>query len=141
MRADEKGDMGFMESMIAMMAVVLVLSAYLGLLTHSVAQISDPTDGIEASELTGTVDDGAFVPGFEDYVRGYIDSKGLSGASVRVIVPGGFCEDPEPFVIGDISGRTTTASFSSTVDIGDGRTVMAIYEVTLCARAMTGSSP
>ena len=104
MYADDRGDMGFLESMMAVMAVILVLTAFLGLAVGAAGIASDPTEGLDPDKITGEIVDGEFVPAFQDYLEGYLESKDLSGASVTVIVPGAFCETSEPFVIGTTDG-------------------------------------
>lgn len=131
--------MGFMESMIAMMAVVTVLAAFIGVAAHATVVLTDPTEGLDAGMLTGTVEDGTFVPSYGDYVVSYAEAKGLSGISVSVTVPGGFCEVPGPLVYGTFDGDTYSRTVTSTIDAGDGRTVVAVFEVTACARTRGGS--
>lgn len=141
MNADESGGMEFLESMIAVMAVAVVLAAFLGMSASLAADhMSDPTEGLDPARLGGEIRDGAFVPGFEDYISGYVESRGLGGAAVTVTVPGGFCEEPERYVTGSQDGPRWSASFVSTVPCDGGRTVPVFFEVVLCGRARTGSS-
>lgn len=139
MDSDIRGDMGFMESMVAMMAVVTVLAAFIGVAAHATVVLTDPTEGLDGEMLTGTVVDGMFVPSYEDYVVEYAESRGLSGISVSVTVPGGFCGVPEPLIHGTFDGEVHSRTVTSTVDAGDGRTIVAVFEVTACARAGTAS--
>lgn len=142
MNADENGGMEFLESMIAVMAVAVVLAAFLGMSASLAAEHHpDPTEGLDPARLGGEIQDGVFVPGFEDYVAGYVESRGLGGAIVDVAVPGGFCKVPERFETGAIGGPRWSASFLSVVEADNGRAVPVFLEVVLCGRAGTGSSP
>lgn len=139
MLSNDRGDFGFMEAMVAMMAVIVVLTAYLGVAASTVTVMIDPTEGVDGTHLTGTVEDGVFVPSYGDYIESYAISRGLTGISVSVTVPGGFCEVPEPMVIGTIDGEKWSRTVTSTIDAGDGRTIVAVFEVTACARTRTAS--
>lgn len=116
-----------------------MLTAFLGLAAGTAVVSSDPTEDLDPDMLTGRVEDGTFVPGYRDYIGGYVDSRGLSGASVSVSVPGGFCEVPGPTVIGTVEGEIWSRTLTSLVECDDGRVLVAVFEVVLCARA-TGAS-
>lgn len=133
MNADARGDIGFLEAMIAMMAVVTVLTAFLGVATHSATIVMDPTDGIDPDMMTGSISDGCFNPGFQGYLEDYADSRGLDGIAVTVLIPGGFCEEPAPVIVGSLDGSLFTRTVTSIVPMDDGRSVTAIFEVTVCA--------
>ena len=141
MYADDRGDMGFLESMIATMAVILVLTAFLGLAVGAAGIASDPTEGLDPDRVTGEIVDGEFVPAFQDYIEEYLGSRGLSGASVTVTVPGRFCVTTEPFVIGSTDGAPWSRSLTSVIGCDGGREVLAVFEVVLCARTTADSSP
>lgn len=133
MRIDRSGDMGFMEAVVAFMAVTVVLTAFMGALVTTTVVTADPTESLDPGEFSGTVESGVFVPGFEDYIRGFVDTKGLAGASVSVTVPGGFCSWSEPFIVGDVDGMLFSRSIHGTVTDDSGRTLPALYEVVLCS--------
>lgn len=140
MHADGSGSMDFMESMIAMMAVATVMAAFLAAAVGLAGgDASDPTGGLDPARLTGCIEDGIFVPGFGDYVEGYVESRGLSGASVSVDVPGGFCDAPAVFVYGSMDGGRWSASFVSSVEADGGRVVPVLMEVVLCGRRTAAS--
>lgn len=132
MYADTCGDMGFLESMIAMMAVITVLMAFLGVSTHTAVVITDPTDGLDPDMMDGRIVDGEFVPGFGEYIADYCDSRGLNGISVTVLVPGGYCEGIPPLTVGEMDGRPFTRTLTSIIPLDDGRSVTAVFEVTVC---------
>ncbi len=139
MHADDRGDMGFMESIVAMLAVVTVAAAFIGVLAYSAGVAADPTDGIDPGMVSGTIADGEFVPGFEDYAVTFAESRGLSGISVSVKVPGGFCAAVPAFTYGSMDGSLYTRVMTSLVPDDNGRSVLAIFEVTACARTTPGS--
>lgn len=139
MNADERGDMGFMESMIATMAVIAVLTAFIGLAAGTAVTASDPTGDLDADMMTGTITREGFVPGFSEYIDRFVASRGLSGAAVVVTVPGGFCGPVEPYTVGDLTGDVWSRSIASVVGTEDGRSVLAVFEVMLCGRTTAGS--
>ena len=141
MYTDDRGDMGFMESMIATIAVILVLTSFLGLAVGVAGHSSDPTDGLDPGSMTGRITDGEFVPGFTGYIEGYVESRGLSGASVSVSVPGGFCIPVEPFTTGSLDGDPWSRTLTSVIPCDGGREVLAIFEVIVCMRTTADSSP
>ncbi len=136
---DDSGSLDFYECAIASMAVIAVLGAFLVVVAEASVPDADPFDDLDRTSMGGRIEDGRFVPGFGDYLAGYAGSRGLSGVKVVTTVPGGFCEPPEEFSIGTIGGDLWTKTFVSAVPTDDGRTVLAFFEVTLCARTSTAS--
>lgn len=118
--------------MVAFMAVMVVLTAYLGVTASLTATAEDPTEGLDASEFTGTVSDGVFVPSYTDYMGRFLDVSGCRGISVAARIPGGFAEVAGPVSIGDMDGALYTRTLVSEVSDGSGRTVPAFFEVTVC---------
>ena len=116
MRSDRRGDMGFMEAMVAFMAVTVMLTAFMGVLATTTVVTADPTESLDPGEFTGT-----------------IESDGFRGAAVTVTVPGGFCPDIETFTVGDMDGMLYSRSIPGLVTDDSGRVLPAVYEVVLCA--------
>ncbi len=141
MNADDCGEIGFLESMVATMAVVLVLTAFLGLAMGASVVSSDPTHDLDPGMLTGEILNGEFFPGYSDYIESYVSMRGLSGATVAVTVPGGFCHAAEPLVIGSMEGDLWSRSMTSLVGCDGDRSVVAVFEVVLCVRTTADSSP
>lgn len=133
MRMGRGGDIGFMEATVAAMAVTLVLCSFLGVLTSVTVDPGNPVDSLDPDEFTGTVESRVFVPGFSEYITGFVDSRGLRGATVDVTVPGGFCDPPETFSVGTMDGALFSRSIPGTVEDDMGRTLPAVFEVVLCA--------
>ncbi len=123
--------MGFMESMIAMMAVITVLSCFLCMVATTATVISDPTDSLDPEMFTGEVTDGVFIPHYEEYCLNRIDSQGLEGIHVRVMVPGIDCENHES-TYGVMEGSLNTRMFTTLIPVDNGCTSIAIIEVTVC---------
>lgn len=140
MHEDDGGDMGFLESIIAMMVVVTVTAAFIGVLAYAAGVAADPTDGIDPDMVTGTIVDGEFFRGFEDYIQTYADARGLRGMSVSVTVPGGFCGQVQPYTYGSMDGGLFSRVVTSLVPDDNGRSVLAVFEVTACVRATGASS-
>lgn len=132
MRMDGRGDIGFMEAMIAMMAIMTVLAAFLGLVAHSASEISDPTEALDGRFFTGSAECGTFVPEYTDYVTSFLDLTGCSGISVSVSIPGGFCDPPDVITEGSMDGDLSSRTFVRMVSDDSGRTFAAIVEVTVC---------
>ena len=107
MRSDRRGDMGFMEAIVAFMAVSVVLTAFMGALATTTVVTADPTGSLDPGEFTGVIEDGVFVPGFIEYIDGF---------AVR----------------GDMDGMLFSRTMSGHVADDAGRVLPAFYEVVLC---------
>lgn len=116
----------------AFMAVVVVLTAYLGMVVHTASGIYDPVPSVDESILCGTVEDGAFIPGYADSLGDLLDRTGCRGISVSVKIPGGFCDGSGPLTVGDMDGRLFSKTVASSVTDNHGRTFPAFFEVTVC---------
>ena len=132
MRSEGKGDMGFMEAMVAFMSVMIVLSVFLGVMANVTIEATDPVGTVDADRITGTVEAGVFIPGYPDYLGEFLDHTGCSGISVSVRIPGGFCEVPPPMTMGTMDGAVSSRTISSVVEDDNGRCFPAIFEVTVC---------
>lgn len=133
MNADSIGGMEFIESMIALIAVTAVLAGFLAMVATTVPESNDPCGDLDGPRFTGKVEDGSFVPSFTDYLASFIDSRGLSGCTVSVSIPGGFAEVDGPIEIGQNGTPISSKSFSSVIVSDDGRSFPAFFEVVLFA--------
>lgn len=140
MGIDSRGDAGFMETMVAFMAVTVVLTGFMGVMAVVSVVPEDPTESLDSDEFSGTIEEGTFVPGFMGYIEGLVWSDGLEGVSVMVDIPG-FGGESGPYVVGSLDGSLHGRTFAGTVTDGFGRSVPAVFEVMLCVRAATVSSP
>lgn len=139
MKSDDRGDAGFMEAMVAFMAVSVVLATFLGAVATTAISTADPTSTLDPGGFSGTIEDGVFVEGFTGYLSVFVDSNSLRGATVYVTIPGGFCGTPEPVTIGEMDGALYSRTLAGTVTDGFGRVLPAVFEVILCARRRGGS--
>ena len=137
---DSRGDAGFMEAMVAFMAVTVVLTGFMGVMAGVSVVPADPTESLDPDEFSGAIEEGTFVPGFTDYIEGLVWSEGFEGVSVMVEVPG-FGGESGPYVVGSMEGGLHSRTFVGTVTDGFGRSLPAVFEVILCVRAATVSSP
>ncbi len=120
-----------MESMIAMMAVITVLSCFLGIVVNVSFENTDRFDDLDIDKITGEIVEGRFIPSFEGYLGTYIDTHGLSGIEVTVSVPGGFCETSITS-IGIMDEVADKRLFTSLIGDDEGRSVYALFEVRMC---------
>ena len=132
MKTDRRGDMGFMDAMVGFIAATIVLSAFLGVVIGVAAYGGDPSSALDPGRFSGTVEGGEFKPGYIGYMGDYLDSSGCRGISVSVLIPGGFCEQPEPTTIGSMDGELFSRTFVSMVRDDSGRIFPAVFEVVLC---------
>lgn len=128
MLGNRRGDMGFGEAAISVIAVVLVLNA-LVFAVVSFDSGSDP-EGPDFPMLKGHVVDGGFVLDSEDYLRSYFDGNGLSGLVLKVSSPG-FMEEFN-FSIGSDTGYERIHSGTGLVNDDEGRSIPVIYRVYIC---------
>lgn len=126
------GDMGFMEATVAAMAVTLVLCSFLVVMTTVSIEPGNPADSLDPGAFGGSVMSDEIIPGFMEYITSFVDSRGLSGATVDVVVPGGFCE-PGRFTVGSMDGPLFSRTIPGTVIDDMGRTLPAVFEVVVCA--------
>lgn len=132
MISDERADAGFAEAMVALMAVTVVLSAFLVAVAHTSVDSTDHVAALDMERFGGRIEDGEFMPSFTGYMGDFLDSTGASGISVSVTVPGGFCRPMEPIVLGSMDGPLDSLSAVVNVPDDHGRTVPALVEVTVC---------
>lgn len=132
MRTDSKGDMGFMEAMLSAMAVITVLMAFIGSVSTMVVVSDVSMEGFDTRMLKGEISDGVFQPFYVDYLYECRDLYGYSSVTVKVTIPGGFCEEPEPVSTGGDGGFKHTLFHTDVVHSDKGRSIPVFYEVVLC---------
>ncbi len=130
---DTKGDMGFMEAVLSMMAVVLALTAFFGAVMLLTASDHGQSYRFDAGMLDGEITDGEFVPGYQDYLREYLDASGKKFVSVDAEIPGGFCGEIKKETAGTDPGRGYTSLFSAGTASDDaGRRIPVWCRVVFC---------
>ena len=128
---DRRGGMGFVEAMLAVMAVTVVLMMYMSSVATAVLMEADPVSDLDPEQMTAEVVDRRIEVGFEDYLEGFVSEHGINGAAVMVTVPGGFADGPYSTVLGTSAGEVHSRTFSGNIPADHGRTVSAVFEVTL----------
>ncbi len=131
MRRDNAGATGFAGAMVATMVVVTVLSAYMAAAPYLLHYEGDPLIGFDTGRLTGTVEDGAFVPGYDDYLHSYLEVHGHRGVEVRAMLVG--TDAPEVVTtVGGMDGEVTWKRVSALVDRDDGGKQIVVFGVGVC---------
>ena len=131
MRSDRRGDMGFLEAMTMVMMVSIVLMLYLGAASALIHIHTDPLEGLEGEALDAKVESGQVVADNSTYMETYVSYTGASGMRVVTTVPGGFASQPLEESFGVMDGDRYTRMFTSQVQADNGRTVIAVFEVTV----------
>lgn len=127
---DRRGIGGYMESLVALMAVTVMLTSFLGMLSYSELgkernSIELDTDFIEDLKL-----ENGEITGDTDGLIRFADRYGLNGVRLKVVVTGNLCDASLNSTYGTTDGgnadcRNGTFPISS----DDGRTFVASYEV------------
>ena len=131
MRFGCRGDMGFMEAMLSMMAVVLVLMAYLGSVASTITVTGDPVDPLEDLSLEASMVEGTVILESSDDLPGFIARNGYFGICVTVSVPF-FSSDYYEVIVGSMEGDLHTRSWTGLIPADGGRSIVAVYGVTVC---------
>ncbi len=129
---DKQGDMGFLEAMLAMMAVVLTLTAFLGAAALLMVADADTDLRFDLEKLGGEVSGGDFVPSYEGYLQEYLDVTGRMYVSVEAEVPGGFCEKSILSLGEDPGSGYQTLFRTAVVQCDGGRVLPAVFRVIAC---------
>ena len=129
---DDHGDMGFLEAMLAMMAVVLALTAFIGAAALLIAADADTDLRFDLEELGGEIVGGEFVPSYEDYLQEYLDVTGRAFVSVEAEVPGGFCQKSVLSAGADPGSGYATLFRTVAVPCEGGRMFPAVFRVIAC---------
>jgi hypothetical protein len=125
------GDMGFLEAIMAMMAVVLALTAFLGAAALLIVADADTDLRFDLDRLGGEVSDGEFRPSYADYLQEYLDVTGRPYVSVEAEVPG-FCPRTAISAGVDPGSGYTTLFRTVAVPCDGGRAVPAVFRVVAC---------
>jgi len=127
---NNKGIGGFMEAMMAMMAITITLTAFMGLLAY-VHAIPEEKE-IDTSFLNDITIENGKMNGFDGSkaitAASIIDATGIY-VSIETIGPA--LKDSYEFRYGTQSPRTSSEDGTITIASDDGRTVLAHYEVVI----------
>lgn len=125
---DKKGIGGFMEAMLAMMAVTVTITAFIGVLAYAHAEPQERD--IDTSFLSGLrIEDGRICNLDEDAITSYVLRIDASGITVKVEIVGDALSDSLRFTYGKETGHTSFKEGTLTLDSDDGRRLLAHYEV------------
>ena len=125
---DRKGIGGFMEAMMAMMAVTITLTAFMGILAY--ADISTDGTDIDTSFLDGLrIMDGKIYGINEDAIISSISTYDVSGIQVNIDTIGDILYDSLKIRYGTETSMNRFKEGTVTLDSDDGRRVLAHYEV------------
>ncbi len=131
MRSDSRGDMGFLESMTMVMVVSIVLMIYLGATAALVQTHADPLGPLDGEGLDAEVVSGTIEADNSGYMERFISAEGASGMRVVTTVPGGFASEPKIESVGVHEGDGHSRMFTHLIPADRGRTVAAVFEVTV----------
>jgi len=120
-----RGEMGFMESMVSMMAVVIVIGLYLAFVTTSAITSYSPLEELDPESLVLDSQDGPAVS--SSYAYMFLMNKGLKGMEVSISVP--WFSEAKEWCFGDISDTGFSRSFLLLMGSDNGRTLPTIVEV------------
>ncbi len=126
MISDLHADMGFMEAMISLMAVIAVLGMYLAFLATSTAAAYDPLEGFDPDSLELDVSNGITVS--ESYLYGCLGSYDVLGIEVSVSIPY-FSDQEQTFLVGSTSGFESTSRYVRVLPYENGRCVPVVIGV------------
>ena len=117
-----------MEAMLAMMAVTVTITAFVGVLAYAHAEPQERE--IDTSFLNDLhIKDGRICGLDEGGVITYAGKTDASGITVKIEIIGDTVSDSLRFVYGTETGHTSFKEGSVTLDSDDGRRLLAHYEV------------
>ena len=123
---NDRGEMGFNEAIISMMAVSIVLSLFLVFVATTSISAYDPMDGFNPDSLEVNVKDEVTVS--ESYMFSCLGIMDIYGLTVIVTVPH-FHDDSVRFDIGKQSDLFYSQTYIRILDYDNGRAVPVIIEV------------
>jgi hypothetical protein len=129
---DARGDMGFMEAIVSLMAVTIVIGLYLAFVATSAAAAYDPMERFDIDSLDVDISDGVSID--VSYLYACIAANDIAGISVTVTVPG-FLEDVAEFRVGNVAGLEHSRTFLRVLPFDNGRNIPVVVEVVSFVRA------
>lgn len=125
MKKNHRGEMGFMESMVSMMAVIVVIGLYLVFVTTSVVTAYSPLEDLDPESLIIDSPGGPEIS--ESYAYMFVMNEGLKGMTITLSVPWFF--EPKKMTIGVSSDAEYSQTFLSMTENPNGRMLPAMVEV------------
>ncbi|MDR3206020.1 MAG: hypothetical protein LBT41_02840 [Candidatus Methanoplasma sp.] len=126
-----KGGLGFPEAMMAAMAVILVLTAYIGFFAAERGVEAEPEfdRGLAAGV---TIEDGELSGDLDNDLAAFMERHGYRGVMLRCRAPGGMASGILEFGAGSMEGIIFGERFLKAVESDDGRTVTVLFEAAIC---------
>ena len=122
---DGHGEMGFMESMVSMMAVVIVIGLYLVFVATTAVTASSPLEELDPEAMVTESQDGPDIS--RSYVYMFMMNKGLKGMEVSLTVP--WYKDTEKASFGEFHEAQFAKKYILMTDLQNGRETPMILEV------------
>jgi len=123
---DRRGEMGFMESLVSMMAVITVVGLYMVFVATSAAATYTPLEDFDTESMDIRLGDGIEMS--DSYLYMFLATGKADGISVTVSVPF-FSEDSRTVTVGSTDGPEYSEKYLLLLEHSNGRTVPAIAEV------------
>ncbi len=127
MRMDKKGDIGFMEAMVAAMAVSIILAAFIGMVALKIYEADIDPRELDIDAITGhiVVSEGMILGDIQDELERQVIKAQINGASIKCTsVPN---KDNDPvlkgelfFTAGTFAGQLSTERKLLSIDTDDG---------------------
>lgn len=122
---DGHGEMGFMESMVSMMAVMIVIGLYLVFVSSTVVTAYSPLEELDPEAMVVDSQEGPAVS--YSYAYMFMMKKDLKGLEVSLTVP--WYTDTEVSAFGDLTEAVFEKRYVLMTDLSNGRVVPMILEV------------
>ena len=122
---DGHGEMGFMESMVSMIAVTIVIGLYLVFVTSTVVTASSPLEELDPEAMVEDSQEGPAVS--SSYAYMFMMKKDLKGLEVSLTVP--WYTDTEKSAFGELNEAVFEKRYVLMADLPNGRVAPMILEV------------
>lgn len=135
MRMDKKGDIGFMEAMVAAMAVSIILAAFIGMVALKACETDIDPGELDIDVIIGhiTVSEGMIQGDMQDELERQIIKAHINGASIKCTSTPNKDNDPVLngelfFTAGTLIGQLSTERKLFSIDT-DGGSILINVEV------------
>jgi len=133
MRMNKKGDIGFLEAIMAVMLVTIALSAYLGIFVLNATEDAYEPEKIDRDIVnTLCIEDNRIEGDLIPELERIIEQKGYRGITVRCYVPGDLAITEE-FHSGSMEGHISGERFLKNLYATGNRKIPVIFEVAICS--------
>jgi len=134
MISDRRGDIGFLEALVATMAVIMVLTAFTGFLAAMTLEDAAEIPGFDRNAADGiTIADRAYTGDLGSALQKEMDRWGYAGITVRCYAPGSPELGAGIWSLGALTGGIAGDRWLADVKADDGTVVPTVFEVAVCA--------